>query len=113
MRFSIGQLRHRVTIQSLVSNPDTGHSVDETYQDIAQAWAKMETLQGVELFDNKQNAFSPTHRFTIRHMDGVTSERWILYDSRRFRIRSVRNYLERGRFLILESEEAFSAGAYA
>lgn len=113
MKFSIGQLRHRITIQDLVSDPDASVSVDETYQDVATIWAKVQTLAGVERFDNRQNAFSPTHRFTIRYFPGLTSEQWISYDGRRFRIRSVQNFLERNRFLILECEEAFEEGAYA
>ena len=106
----LGELRQRVEIQTLSETPDIGTSLTPVYTKVAIVWAKVEDVKGITKFSTFQIDPAITHRITIRYRSGVTTENWILYDGRRFRIRSVADRFERGRFLFLDCEEAFDSG---
>lgn len=109
---TIGEMRHRVTLQRLVEQPDGNVGITPTYEDIATVWADVETVTGLVYFDGRQTEGATSYRITIRYRSDITSEQWVLYDGRRLRIRSVVNLKVRKRFLILDCEEAFLDGAY-
>ena len=110
---TIGKMRHRVTIQTLVATPDADNAVEEVYSNVATVWADVSPVSGRTSIDSKSIGEEITHRVTMRYRSDVTSENWILYRARRFRIRKVTDFEERRRFLILDCEEVHAQGAYA
>lgn len=101
----IGKLRHRVQIQSYSETQDATHRTYKTWTTVLTVWADIEPVKGLVTFDTKQIGEGVTHKITMRYQEYVTTERWIYFESRRFRIRAVRNLQERNRFLELLCEE--------
>lgn len=108
----VGELRQRITIESLTETPDGGTSLTQSFPDLVSTWAKVEDIRGVVKFGATQIDPESTHLFTIRYYPGITTEDFILFDGRRFRIRAVSDRFERGRFLALEAQEAFDEGTF-
>ncbi len=102
---SIGDLRHRVTLQTKATTPGSGTSTGEVFSLLAAVWAGVETLSGTRAIDGVNAGAGATHVFTIRDRSDVDSEVMILFDSRRFSIQDVERVNERGRFLRLLCEE--------
>ncbi len=107
--FPSGALRHAIIIQSLADTPTgttTGSDITTTYTNLYTLRARIEALKGTVYFDTKQIGEGITHKITIRkYSSAITTEHWILWDSRRFRIRAVRDLFERKRWTEFLCEE--------
>lgn len=108
----IARLRHRIEIQTYTETQDDTISTIKTWNTIMTVWAEIQSVSGYVTYLTQQIDEKVTHKFIIRYQPYITSENWILMDSRRFRIRSVTNYLEKNRFLELACEEVFLAQEY-
>lgn len=104
---NIGRLRHRVQIQSYSEVQDSTHGTIKTWTTLYTVFAEIVPVKGYTTFDTQQINEAVTHKITIRWQPYITSELWLLKDSRRFRIRNIRNLLERNRFLEMLCEEVF------
>jgi SPP1 family predicted phage head-tail adaptor len=100
----IGQLRHFIAIQSRreVMTDTGGTSI--TFENVYQCYADVKPVSGYVSFDTKQIGEKVTHTLRIRHHPHVTTENWILWQQKRFRIRSVIDVGERHRWLDLLCE---------
>lgn len=77
-KYSIGDMRQRITIHSRVITPPVfdNTSITETYDDGIEYWATIETLdKKIQVFDNVNIPPSATHFFVIRFDSTVNSER--------------------------------------
>jgi SPP1 family predicted phage head-tail adaptor len=101
----IGKLRHRVQIQSYSEMQDSTHKTLKTWATTHTVWADINPVKGLVTFDTKQIGEGVTHKIIIRYQPYITSENWVYFNSRRFRIRLVLNIQERNRFLELLCEE--------
>ncbi len=101
----IGKLRQRVQIQTYSEIQDATFKTLKTFTTIATVFAEIKPVKGYVTFDTKQIDQTVTHKVTIRYQPYITSENWLYMNSRRFRIRSVRNIDERNRYLELLCEE--------
>jgi len=106
---SIGVLRNRISIQSYKEVQDSTFQNNPVWTTLQTVWAKIETPKGRSYFNGQQTDEKITHRITIRYQPNITSELWLLMESRRFRIRMVKILNERNRFLIMDCEEVFIA----
>lgn len=99
---SIGQLRHRLTLQMVTSSSknDYGERV-ETRADMGKVWGSVEPLQGRELQAAVQSQSRSTHKITIRHRENVTPRSQVLFDGRVFEIERMSNRNEGGQWLDL------------
>lgn len=104
---NIGRLRHRMQIQSYSEIQDSTHGTLKTWTTLYTVFAEIVPVKGYTTFDTQQINEAITHKITIRWQPYITSELWLLKDSRRFRIRNVRNLLETNRFLEMLCEEVF------
>jgi SPP1 family predicted phage head-tail adaptor len=98
-----GDLKHLIEIKTRdIQPPDSG--VDFDYQEVtfAKPWAKIETVNGLEDFDNINTGQNITHRFYIRFLDGLTEQEWIIYNGRRYDILNVVNINEENTFMKIE-----------
>jgi len=98
-----GDLSHRITIQTRdIKAPSDG--VDFNYDERAfiQTWAMIETVNGLEDFDNINVAQNITHRFYIRFLAGLTEQEWIIFKDRRYDILDIVNINEEDEFMKLE-----------
>ena len=106
-----GSLRHTVTVQQRTELPDA-------YGEPAQTWttlhanqpASIEPLSGRELITAQAVQSDVTHRVRMRYVAGVQTKHRILFGSRVFDIRAVRNVDERNIELEMLCTEGASAG---
>lgn len=78
----IGKLRHRVTIQKLISTPDGGGGSTKTWIDDATVWAAIEPLRGGERYVAQQVQSELTHKITMRYREGIKPQMRIKYKDR-------------------------------
>lgn len=105
----IGELQHRVELQRYVEQPYQGHNVTREWHSIATVWAMIEPVSGLTMLDTKQVNQGVTHKITIRWFPNLTSEYWVLFKSRRFRIRSIVSpYETKDWHVLLVEEDGFA-----
>lgn len=90
-----GELRHLITIQQRSVSRDEFGAESEAWGTFSQVWAKVQPLSGQELEHGQAMHSDTTHKVTIRHLSGVTTEMRIVHDSRTLEILSVVNRDER------------------
>jgi SPP1 family predicted phage head-tail adaptor len=97
-----GDLNKRISIQNRAIVPPVSGTPDftETFSGSIDRWAAIQTVKGKTIFDGlNQRDREVTHEVFIRYESGVTSESWIIYNSRRFDIIDVEDLEERHEFL--------------
>jgi SPP1 family predicted phage head-tail adaptor len=101
-----GTLRHKITIQSAALSTDTmSASATENWSTYTTAWAEIKPLKGMEAVEHKKLGQETMHRIWIRYQSGITTAMRIVYGSRTFEIRGVRNPDERNVLLEIMAEE--------
>ena len=100
-----GELRAVVKLQNRVQAPDASNSLTTTYTDIATVRAKVVAISGGLIVDGVQTEERATHRFFIRWRSDRGDWDWLEFDSRRFRVVSVRDPDERGKWMEILAEE--------
>lgn len=100
-----GELDRRVTIQQRTLTPQGDGTLLPGFADVAETWASIRTLEGLEVIDGVQREERPTHRFRMRARSDVDGDHWLEYAGRKFRILSVEDVAERGRFLEVVTSE--------
>ncbi len=101
-----GQLRHKVTLQSLGARVDDGYGGGTIrVSDVAEVWAAIEPLTGEERLEVGQFDASISHRIRIRYYAGIRPHWTIKYGTRVFDIKSVADKEERHREIELLCEE--------
>jgi SPP1 family predicted phage head-tail adaptor len=108
----IGRLRHVIALQDYSEIQDSMNGTIRKWVTTQQVFAEIIPKKGYINFMNQQLETATTHEITIRYQPYITSEKWIQFQNRRFRIRNVTNLLEKNRFLILKCEEVFYAEEY-
>jgi len=96
-----GDLRHRITLQELVSIPDGMGGFSEGWQDVATVWASVEPLRGQERYLAQQAVQEITHKVTIRYRKSVSPKMRILFGNRVLSIVAVIDPGERRKWLEL------------
>jgi len=102
---SIGELKHRVTIQRAALAQDSSGSTAETWSTLATVYAAIKPLKGREYFAAQQVQAETTHEITIRYRADVTALTRVVFGNRTFEIQSVINSMEANRWLILMCAE--------
>lgn len=100
----IGELRHRVSIQTLVQSASSTAAINRAWSTDATVWAKVEAIAEGQRVTDVQRGEGATHRFTIRHRT-MSAEKWLLFDDRRFKVLAWRDPDERGVYLEITAEE--------
>ncbi|WP_434642754.1 phage head closure protein [Thermoanaerobacterium thermosaccharolyticum] len=100
-----GKLRHRATIQQLVSTDDGAGGSIETWQDIVTVWAAIEPLRGNERYTAQQVQSTLSHKVTIRYREGIKPQMRLTYKGRVFEVESVIDVEERHQWLELLCSE--------
>jgi SPP1 family predicted phage head-tail adaptor len=101
----VGKLRHRMDLQYYTETQDATYRTLKRWITVARIWGEIEPVKGLVTFDTKQMNETVTHKITIRYRESITTENWLYMDSRRFRVRFVRNLKETNRYLELLCEE--------
>ena len=97
----IGDLDTLIVLQDRTLTPPTGVDFSETFTDNSTVWAMVNTTRGKTAFDEANVERDITHEFTIRFLDGITSETWILFEGKRHDIIDTEDLEERHEWLVL------------
>jgi SPP1 family predicted phage head-tail adaptor len=104
--FKPPSLDHQIVIQNYTQTIINNSQTRRIFTPVYTLWAEVLDVKGRVQFDGRQLEEEVTHKITIRYHKFVTSENWILFDNRQFRIWSVENYREKKRWLILRCRES-------
>lgn len=89
---NVGEMRHRVTFQSLSRTRDaSGQKVLGGYVDVVTVWARIKTASIHEAKRGQQVESQASHVLTIRHREGLDSTMVVKFGSRRFNIIGIIN----------------------
>jgi len=102
---TIGQLRHRVTIQRPTITGDGMGGGARTWTDVATVWASIEPLRSGAFWQAQQTQAKTTHTIVIRYRPGITTDYRIAFGSRHFQIDAIQNPSESNRYLLLYCTE--------
>lgn len=108
-----GKLRHRVTIQRLVTGSPTqnaGGEPDASWADVATVYASIEPLRGRELLVAQQINSEVTGTIRVRYRAGLTSADRIKFGTRYYDVLGITNPEERNRELLLQVREGPNNG---
>lgn len=102
----IGELRHRAQIQTYTETQQEGTAkTNKVWETIKTVWVNMNPVKGLVTFDTMQIDQTVTVKVTMRYQPYITTDHWLFMNSRRFKIKSVRNLGERNQYLELLCEE--------
>ncbi len=104
----IGDLRNRIILydRDLGANNTNDPDYDLTFTNAISVWAGVVTLaDGQDVFSGVNIVAIAKHKFIIRYRSGITSEKWIQFNSKNYDILSIEDPEERHEFLILYCNE--------
>jgi SPP1 family predicted phage head-tail adaptor len=76
----IGDLKKRITLQSVSETPDAMGGMTQTWSDVAEVWAAIWPASAREYMAAQSNVMSVSHRIRIRYRSDITSA-WRIYYS--------------------------------
>lgn len=102
-KVSIGDMRDRVSLERRSRQAPVFGSASATmgYSQIAEVWAKVETVYHGRVFDGVSIENIPSHKFTIRYRDDITTETRIRYNDILYKIVKFDNFEMRNEYLEL------------
>ena len=109
MTTRIGRMRQRVTIQSNTGTKGTRGQKADTWTDVKQVWARVQTLTGTENQTANMQIASATHLVTIRWRSDVTEKMRFEWGTKYLGIVSIRDIDGRRQFLDLYCDESIDA----
>lgn len=100
-----GELRARLVLEQPVDTPDGAGGVTRSYATVATLWAAVTPMSARGDVVAAGLAATVTHRITIRARGDVTTRHRLRDGTRIFRIASLRDQDDRGRFIEIHAEE--------
>ena len=101
-----GALRTRLVLQTVTAVPDGLGGFAESWGDVATVFARIEPVAADSRFGAGQTLETVTHRVTLRRCAGVAADMRFAGDGRVFRILTVHDPDESGRYLLCRTREA-------
>ncbi len=102
---AIGELRHRVTIQTLVLTADGIGGHTQAWNTFATVWASIDPVSEAEKLFAQRLETDYTHKIRIRKLAGITHTMRVQFGSRIFQIKGIRADLERKDFMTVTAVE--------
>lgn len=96
---TIGELRHRVSIERVIRVSDSAGGATTTWELVAMVWAAIWTRSSDELVEHDRVAGRATHDVWLRYRAGIDPGMRIVFGARVFDIRGVIDQDGRRRFL--------------
>lgn len=101
---TIGELRHRISFQSLTRTPDGLGGATESWATVVTVWASIEPAGKERNFAQRiEDVY--THKIRIRKRTDITATMRVLFGSRIFQVKAIAADLERKDFQTVLAEE--------
>ena len=91
---SIGELRNRVSLQSISLTTDDGGGASTSFSTSSTVWAKVENESGSEAVFGNQLRATARYKFLIRYNSSLTEKFRILYNSKTFNNEHIKDLFE-------------------
>ncbi len=101
----IGDLRHFMKLQQESRSDDDGGGSALSWADVTTFWASIEPTSIREDRQGEKLTGRSTHRIYARYDSRFAANKRIVWGSRIFNIRGVKNIHESGRFVEIQAEE--------
>ena len=99
MPLETGRLRHLILIMhNVLGPPNDLNEKTETPTMLAKVWSEITPLRAVEKMVAQQVQSKVTHKIVVRYLNTITTDCWIEYSSRTFKIDSLVNTGERNEY---------------
>ena len=97
----IGSLNKKIKLKDrdIVTPNNDEMQYDEKFVDDSEVWSMVKTTNGIEIFDGTNTLGVATHIFYIRYYEGLTSEYFIEYNNKNYRILQIENLEEDDEYL--------------
>lgn len=102
---SIGRLKHLVSLQKPTRTTDTGGGQAISWSTTAQIYVDIKPISGNESFTQGQLKELLRTEITTRYRADLNTSYRILFGTRTFNIKNVKNVDERNKFYVLTCEE--------
>lgn len=106
----IGELRHRITFQKLVTDTNENGFEMEDWQDYKTVWAAITNLHGREYFEAAAVKAENTVKFKIRYIQNIEPTMRIIFKGKRYNITSIDNIKYANKFIEIKALEVESSG---
>ena len=105
MSVRAGQMRHKITIESVVETRTGSGAITESWETFKTVRAEVLPVSGREYFSAQTTNAQNTVKFNIRYVPNIDSKMRINYDSRIFDIQNIINYRERNHAMTIMGVE--------
>jgi len=105
MSINAGELNSRVTIRLRRDHPSMTMGLESTYHDEIARWAKIAPVGTGIYIESVQADARVTHRVTLRHIDGITTDHEIVHKNVIYAVRRSAPLNGEPVFTIIEVEE--------
>jgi len=102
---NIGNLRHRITIQTLQPIKNNYGEVTNDWVDFKTVWANINPVSGREFFSAETVNSEMTHKVLIRFVKDIKPKMRVKFGDRFFNIETIINFQERNQYLQLMCKE--------
>jgi len=106
----IGELKHRITFQNLVSELNENGFETEAWEQYKTLWAAVSNLNGREYFAAAVVQAENTVKFTIRYAPNIETTMKILFKDKKYNITSIDNIKYANKFIEIKALEVDSSG---
>lgn len=106
----IGELKHRIIFQKLVTDTNENGFEMEDWQDYKTVWAAITNLHGREYFEAAAVKAENTVKFKIRYIQNIEPTMRIIFKGKRYNITSIDNIKYANKFIEIKALEVESSG---
>lgn len=110
IRMEIGDLRHRITLQKLITNVSEGGFETKKWRSVKTVWGAVSNLHGREYYAAAAVQAENTVQFTVRYLEGVDTAMRICFRNRTYNITAVDNIKYRNQYLEIKALEVTAGG---
>lgn len=107
---TIGELRHKITLQKFTIIVNENGFEDETWIDFKILWAEVAKLHGREYFAAAAVKAENTVKFIIRYTEGIDESMRVLFKGKQYNISSIDNIKYANKFIEIKALEVESGG---
>lgn len=106
----IGNLKHRITFQSVVTTTNENGFDIETWVDHKTVWAAVSNLNGREYFAAATIQAEKTVKFIVRFIKDVTESMRINFEGKQYNITSIDNIKYENKYIEIKALEVDISG---
>jgi len=106
----IGDLRHRITFQKLITAVNENGFEVETYQNYKTVWSAVSNLSGREYYQAAAIKGEKTVKFLIRYMEGIDESMRILFRDKQYNISFIDNMKYINKYIEIKAVEVEEDG---